>query len=389
MTHPHRPLISAGLVLCLLCSVLSVGADDKPLSDKYPPHVKTDAQKRDFDLFRSYGVTDPAQKQKMLDAYPFVSLEERLKFDGPGRKRVNRALPAADLELARWGLDYWNNRAKIPPAPLAMLTIEDHLKNEEYFQRSVALAELHKLEVRKFVTNPGFGRARLVRRSTSAENDPPPRDWSEGDRGADVTLPETGGFFAASRDKKGPTLPSVVALRQFHSETTYEFSRPDSWGLVRDKKQVAGFKPHTLEGTPDAYARKRHDEKNPTKDKDGRITGYPVVERWAVRKVELIGLLMHDSPVVYLNSENRLPTMADVKDAQTRAPIEFESNALKDLAAGKEAVFVAATTNQVRMVGAIRMAEACTKCHDGKQGDLLGAFTYDLVRVPAFVPAEK
>jgi hypothetical protein len=144
-----------------------------------------------------------------------------------------------------------------------------------------------------------------------------------------------------------------------------------------------------MEYTPYPPARERRDEKNPTKDKNGEITGYPLVERWAVRKVELLGLLMHEAPVVYLNPDNRLPTMADVKDAKTRPLEEFEALALKDLAKGKDAVYVAASTNQVRMVGAIRMAEACTKCHDGKQGDLLGALTYDLVRTPAFIPPEK
>lgn len=69
--------------------------------------------------------------------------------------------------------------------------------------------------------------------------------------------------------------------------------------------------------------------------------------------------------------------------------MKFETDALKDLAAGKEAVHVAATVNQFRVVGAIRMAEACLKCHEGKQRDLLGAFTSDFVRDPAFVLAEK
>jgi hypothetical protein len=39
-------------------------------------------------------------------------------------------------------------------------------------------------------------------------------------------------------------------------------------------------------------------------------------------------------------------------------------------------------------LGAIRMATGCMKCHDGNRGDLLGAFTYELVRDPAFVKEE-
>jgi hypothetical protein len=113
------------------------------------------------------------------------------------------------------------------------------------------------------------------------------------------------------------------------------------------------------------------------------VTGYPVIERWSVRQVELIGLLIHDAPVVYLNPDGKLPTMAAAREAKTRELTEFEAGGLKDLAAGKEVVAVDAATNHVRMVGAIRMAGACLKCHEGTKGDLLGAFTYDLVRVPA------
>src|SRR5260370_257719 len=102
-------------------------------------------------------------------------------------------------------------------------------------------------------------------------------------------------------------------------------------------------------------------------DKAGKITDYPLIERWAVRKVELIGLLMHDDPVVYLNPAGKLPTMAGAKDSKTRQPTDFEKGGLKDLSAGKELVIVDAATNQVRMVGAIRMAGACMKCHEGKR----------------------
>jgi hypothetical protein len=246
------------------------------------------------------------------------------------------------------------------------------------------------LEVEKFVTNPGFGNMRMVRWASDGAAEAPPADWSEGDRGEPVTLPKTGGFFNMGEDKKGPTLPSVLALAGFHTSTAHEFAQPDSWGLVKDKKQVAGFRPHALEVAPDGHVRRRFDTDKPIKDIAGNVTGYPLVERWAVRRVELIGLLVHESPVVYLNSDGKLPSMVAAKEAKTRGLTEFESGGLKNLAGGKEVVAVDAAANQVRMVGAIRMAGACTKCHDGKPGDLLGAFTYDLVRVPpAFVPAQK
>jgi len=406
MTPLPRLIATAGLVALALPLLVTTRADDRPplppmqitpppgkaslkKSSEYPPGA-TDAEKREIDLLRVRDWdADPAVRKKLLAAYPFESLEDRLGFDAPGRKRVSNALPTAALDLEKWKpLLNTEKRATIPPPALATLLADERVNREGYFDRVRALASLHQLEVQKFVTNPGFGNMRLIRGFDRAA-EAPPADWSEGDRGDPVTLPKAGGFFILGEDGKGPTLPSVLALVGFHTSAAHEFSRPDSWGLVKDKTQVAGFQPHALEFVPDGNARRRFDQQHPTTDKAGRVTGYPLVERWAVRKVELIGLLVHESPVVYLNPDGKLPTMAVVKEAKTRGLTEFESNGLKDLSAGKEVVSVDAATNQVRMVGAIRMAGACMKCHEGERGDLLGAFTYDLVRVPAFAPAQK
>ncbi|MFO0822343.1 MAG: hypothetical protein U0792_04380 [Gemmataceae bacterium] len=396
MNRSHHRILAAALALLMAGILVPAGADDqkpaKPAGDDhYPPNVTTEEQKLEYDLRGvRRGSTETERIKRLLAAYPFVSLEERLKFDGPGRKRVDQSLPTAKLELGKWQEAFKDGERKnIPPATFAMLLAEDRLKQEEHFDRMQALANLHKLEVHKFVTNPGFGIRRVMVRGFLERHEQPPKDWSEGDRGEVVTLPKQGSFFTPNKDEKGPTLPATMALTYFHAHAAHEFTRPDSWGLVKDKKQVAGFKPHTLEFAPDYGARQRHDTKNPTKDKDGKITGYPLIERWAIRKVELVGLLMHESPVVYLTEGNQLPTMKAAKDAKTRELEQFEKDALKELAAGKEAVHVAATVNQIRMVGAIRMAEACMKCHEGKQGDLLGAFTYDLVRDPAYIAPEK
>ena len=391
MIRWHQSIASACLAVGVLGVIGRPLVGDEPRPDPNDPFdapAMTEAQRLEAELLRYRNErADPALRKKLLDAYPFQSLEDRLAFDGPGRKRVDRSFPTENIELAKWKPLYNTAPvAKIPPATLATLMTEERLVREEYFQRTQALAALHNLEVRKFVSNPGFGRARLVNPVFLKTQEPPVKDWSEGDRGAAVTLPRSGTFFTPNPDKKGPTLPSIFALSHFHADTAHAFARPDSWGLVKDKKQVAGFTPHTMEYIPGGHARRRYDLDNPTKNKDGKITGYPLVERWAVRKVELVGLLVNESPVVYLNADDKLPTMAAVKDAKTRELTHFEKDGLKDLAAGKDTVFVAATTNQVHMVGAIRMGEACMKCHEGKQGDLLGAFTYDLVRDPAFIP---
>lgn len=350
---------------------------------------KPDMAKLEKDLVRLRSSPDAATRKTYLDAYPLVSLEDRLAFDRKARERVNAAFPTPELDLKKWKPLYYSDQKKIPAAALATLQVEQRLDREDHFDRAQALAVLHQVEVRKFVTNPGFGMSRLLVPRPSNSREEQPKGWSEGDRGEFAELPQSGTFFTAGKDKDSPTLPSVLALSGFHTSTTHEFAHPDSWGLVKDVKHVAGFLPHTLQGTPDIRPRSRYDQANPVKNKEGGIISYPLVERWAVRKVELIGLLVHDAPVVYLNPENTLPTMADAGKFKTRELSHFESSSLKDLAAGKTIVAVDATVNQVRMVGAIRMAEACLKCHEGKRGDLLGAFSYDLVRDPIYTAPQK
>jgi hypothetical protein len=370
-----RLIATASLAAFAAALLAPTRADDPP-----PKKSLTDAEK---ELRAHAWATDPALRKTLLAAYPFESLEDRLRFDAPGRKRVAKALPTGDLDLDRSkALLSTGPTTKIPPAALATLLADDRVNREGHFDRVRALSALHQLEVNKFVTNPGFGNMRLIVGRTP-RTEPPTADWSEADRGEPVRLPAAGEFFTAGPDKKGPTLPSVLALAAFHTSVAHEFARPDSWGLVKDRAQVAGFQPHAVGFLPDGHTRQRFDLEHPTKDKAGRVTGYPVIERWSVRQVELIGLLIHDAPVVYLNPDGKLPTMAAAREAKTRELTEFEAGGLKDLAAGKEVVAVDAATNHVRMVGAIRMAGACLKCHEGTKGDLLGAFTYDLVRVPA------
>ena len=383
--------VAAGTALVL---APTHAGDPPPAPAKRPPadpyNVLIDGPDEDADPFGRTAA--PVPRKELLKRFAFVSLEPRLAFDAPGRKRLATALPAAALDLPAARQPGRPGPAEVPdklaPAARHVLDIEARLADEESFRRSQALADLHEVEVRKFVTNPGFGFRRMIIRPSQHSLDDP-GDWSEGDRGEAVTLPKDGTFFSAAAGTKGPTLPSEAALAGFHTSAAYNFARPDSWGLVKSKTEVAGFQPHALKGHPAPEARRLPDRDNPVKDKDGRVLRYPTKEQWLVRGVELISLLTHETPVAYVNPEKQLPTVAAVKDAKTRALTEPESRALKELAGGKDVVVLDAVTNQVRMVGAIRMAAACMKCHEGSRGDVLGAFSYELVRVPAYLPAEK
>ena len=74
----------------------------------------------------------------------------------------------------------------------------------------------------------------------------------------------------------------------------------------------------------------------------------------------------------------RAATSDEVKD------LRRETQALKEVKDGKNVV-AEASTNRIRMMGAIRATDNCLKCHDAQHGDLLGTFTYELQRDPLLI----
>lgn len=66
----------------------------------------------------------------------------------------------------------------------------------------------------------------------------------------------------------------------------------------------------------------------------------------------------------------------------------FETYALSQLKKG-DALVRWEREGFMRALGAIRAASSCLKCHDGKEGDLLGAFTYEFEKSKAGEPDEK
>jgi hypothetical protein len=71
--------------------------------------------------------------------------------------------------------------------------------------------------------------------------------------------------------------------------------------------------------------------------------------------------------------------MDELRDAPTRPLDDFEAERLPKLRAGEE-LSTAQGPRRVRMLGAIRAQADCLRCHGVNQGDLLGAFSYDLRR---------
>jgi len=75
------------------------------------------------------------------------------------------------------------------------------------------------------------------------------------------------------------------------------------------------------------------------------------------------------------------PTRRMLKDAKYRELSKPEMEALVTLKAGGESTIIGSTEHPV-LVGALRATESCLECHNGKEHDLLGAFSYSLVLTP-------
>ena len=137
-----------------------------------------------------------------------------------------------------------------------------------------------------------------------------------------------------------------------------DFLYPRGFGYVKDRAHVAGFKPHGF-----------------------RSRGWTVNEsrRWRVQHIQLVGILSHEKPLVYLT--DKLPSMEQIRQGKTRALDFFEEAALPALRGGED-LFLASKGETVRMLGALRATKTCQQCHDAEVGDLLGAFSYTLRRAP-------
>jgi hypothetical protein len=97
---------------------------------------------------------------------------------------------------------------------------------------------------------------------------------------------------------------------------------------------------------------------------------------WEIKSLDLVGLVMHETPVVYVS--DKIPEMKDIKKKPTREMDVFESEGLEELASGK-AIYMRSKDETIRVLGPIHAGKACLKCHgDAKEGDLLGAFSYTL-----------
>jgi hypothetical protein len=285
--------------------------------------------------------------------YPFQSVADRLDYESERMK--DSAPPRLRSEAAKRLED-------------AEKTLEQMSK---YDVRAKSLALLHSDEAEKFIQRNGFGVERLPKPSVRALELPPaptvsfaaPKEPLDPANEKKVSLPK------ADRGAGGAAqMPSLELLGTFHLRGEMNFLNLTGFGYVQDREHVAGFQAHQFRSFPQwgagpSLPREEDREK----------------EHWLVARLELVSLLKQKEPAVYVATE--LPRMEELKKGMTRPPMEFETQALKALRDGEDLVSEA-TTNHIRMMGALRASKQCLECHQVRRGDLLGAFSYDLLRDP-------
>jgi hypothetical protein len=341
-----RPGLAAGALGAVALAWLAAAAAGEPAGppDAQPPAVNVE------DL----------RKQ-----YPLESMADRLAYEADAAKALAK-LKVTDDALKR------------------LESLEKAVEEKRAWDaRARALMILHSENVHKFINRDGFGVGRMTTPGPGAKA---AGSFSPGKlelrtapavtflkareaalRRAEAKL-ETEAKLreeqraAASHGPKGRQL-----LWEFHQGSALDFLNPDGFGFVKDREHVAGFQPHHFREPPelpDAFTR-------------GQTAAGK--EPWVVGRVELVSLLKHSEPAVYVGDS--LPRMQDAKDAATRPLSDFEEKALQALKDGED-ISVWATEDRIRMLGSLRAATQCLDCHQVKRGDLLGAFSYTLDRKP-------
>lgn len=288
-------------------------------------------------MFASYGYVGwgaHVRVKELQQKYPVVSIEKRLP---------QASIASASVELPRPALDN-----------LEQLEKKFDEKGVNYWgrYRDDQLRQIHEDTFAVFAVQPGFGASRMIRfseytlRGRNREGDkktPQPGQPSE-------SAWSSGSF--AQLVQKSLTAPRNQQLAPAHLQGVFDFVDPKSYGYVRDRQNVVGFESHEMKELPSFPA-----------DLD-------------LRSVYLIGLILHEKPVVYVSAT--LPSMDDLKSTQTVSLDDFEAAGLQRLRAGDD-LFSHEEGRVLRAVGALRATKQCVQCHGGKRGDLLGAFSYHVV----------
>jgi len=286
---------------------------------------------------------------------PPVSLAGRLAYE----ERINRKTSGKSA------------LTPVPSSATSMWSVLDGTIARRYLMspRATLLSQLHRATAERFVRAPGFGISRM-----------PAIRWDELPELDDIELEPSGGsrsrlklsdlvmYFAPPDEKIVRGLPPLL---QLHYLGYLDFLDPYYYGgRGRRAKEFVGFVEHAFHTT--------------VNEEPAGAGIWPVV----VKRLELVSLWRFETPRVY--RLGHLPRMDQLRHDRVRTrPLDgFESKALGQLAKGRD-VIISTRGPTIRMLGALRAVTTCLECHDVDRGDLLGAFSYELVPSGAAAPGER
>jgi hypothetical protein len=269
------------------------------------------------------GIGPEREFARLRVRYPYESMERRL----PKPRSVPAGMPLRPATVER--LDRMERE------------IPEHANGYREHQ----LWRLHEDAVGLFINSPGFGNMRMIYPTESGlavnlRREPVP--FQPGSRFASTWSPG---------ELKLPVPGDGIPLSQMLDTSILDFVNPRGFGYLKDRRHVAGFESHRFSQVPEP------------------------ANRWKVQTLELVGLLLHDEPEVYVS--DHLPQMDKVRGAPARPLDRFEGYALDALRRGED-LFITQEEEGLRMLGAVRSTRRCVDCHAGNRGDLLGALSYTL-----------
>jgi hypothetical protein len=271
------------------------------------------------------GAAELRRLQALRIQYPLESLAKRLEFE----KKSPNALPVPQPDVS------------LAANVTAHLDDQDDRHDIGYYRRAWALRELHESTYSHFSTAAGFGNSRMPSiRHLVIEWEPR----------SPLVMP-----YAVSIESPNDN----AELYGVHVAAMDSFLASDRQGYVRSVEEVAGFESHGMGAMPKPWR-----DAPPAK--------------WQVSRLELVSLLRHDEPRVYV--AETMPMMEELADVPQRPLNDFESDALPQLASQKDIVF-RDEADHIEMLGAVRAGKTCLECHKGNRGKLLGAFSYEITPI--------
>ena len=264
--------------------------------------------------------------------FPLVSLADRLAYEtAPARRSAGmKHLWRAVRRDWRWG--------SVRPAP----------RRARHANRQLASRPLHVV-ARQIAQDGARYPGRKVRERRERIRCPPSaraqarrRRWPAGPPVPLPAGPSTTGDEPLPLPAALDELAAASAGR-YHREAVMLFANVPGWGYVLDRDRVSGFQSHQFDKLPEEPGR----------------------PDWQIKRLELVSLLKHDQPSVYISEY--LPAMDELREAPVRPLTDFERRGLASLLRGEE-IHAEVIAGDVRMVGAIRAAEKCLDCHSVEHG---------------------